>query len=398
MGMVPEPEFGERLTRLLLGGPAADCPLLTPALREPAAAARVDAVTRRVSAALHAPAAAGRGDAVTRRMALGEPFSVVARGDGRVEASAARARYGVFYSRNADGLADRVQIYSLEPVRSAPRLLRGPIFRGVLLAVPAYLAVLIALAPSTIARAVWTVAVLAFLSGQWTNHRWDLTGVRLRPWWVGLSAAVLAVGWLGAGRFGTSSFGVDAVVAVVLVAAAMPTTLARRRPKGPPLSVALPLSVAGYVLQGGASRWLNHHHGHEQQRWAVDLLPVSGHLWRNPMQGRVEVVAPVSGTIVRAVDGYPDESAVVPPYGNHVVIVDRGQTRLFLCHLAEGSVTVTEGQAVSAGEVLGHVGNSGRSTEPHLHLHAVGPDGTAVPLLVEGKPPSRGRLLRGRDR
>jgi murein DD-endopeptidase MepM/ murein hydrolase activator NlpD len=78
--------------------------------------------------------------------------------------------------------------------------------------------------------------------------------------------------------------------------------------------------------------------------------------------------------------------------------VQPDQTRLFLCHLTEGSVAVTEGQPVSAGDVLGLVGNSGRSTEPHLHLHAVGPDGTAMPLLIEGKAPWRGRLLGWRDR
>ncbi|WP_116073951.1 M23 family metallopeptidase [Asanoa ferruginea] len=364
--MPPEPEFGELLTRLLLGGPAADCPLLAPALREPAAAGRIDAVTR-----------------------LGEPLSLVAQGAGRVEVTVGGTRYGVFYSRNADGLADRVEIYPLVPVRSAPRLLRGPVFRGVLLAVPVYLAVVIALSPSTLARAAWTVAGLAFLRGQWTNHRWDLTGVRLRPWWAGLSAAALAAGWLGTG---TASFGhLDLLVAAVIVAAALPATLAGRAPDIPPLSVAHPLGPGhgGYVLQGGASRWLNHHHVHPQQRWAVDLLPVSGTLWRN--SGRAPVVAPVSGTVVRAVDGYPDGPAVAPPYGNHVVI--GGATRLFLCHLAEGSVAVQEGQTVSAGEVVGLVGNSGRSTEPHLHLHAVGPDGAAVPLLIEGSVPWRGRLL-----
>jgi hypothetical protein len=378
---IPEPAFGERLTRALLGGgPAADCPLLAPALREPAAADRVDAVTRRVSAA------------------LGGSLSVVAQGAGRVEASAGRTRYGVFYSRDADGLADRVEIYALEPVRSARRLLRGPVFRAVLLAVPLYLAVLIAISPDTENRAVWTVAALAFVRGQWTNHRWDLTGVRLRPWWAGLSVAALLVGWMGTARIGTASPGhLDVLVAIVLVAAALPATLARRGPRGPALPTALPLDRPAYVLQGGAFRWINHHHGHPHQNWAVDLLPVSGPWWRNPLPARVEVLAPVAGTVVAAVDGHPDEAGA-PPYGNHVVIVQPDQTRLFLCHLTEGSVAVTEGQPVSAGDVLGLVGNSGRSTEPHLHLHAVGPDGTAMPLLIEGKAPWRGRLLGWRDR
>ena len=34
-----------------------------------------------------------------------------------------------------------------------------------------------------------------------------------------------------------------------------------------------------------------------------------------------------------------------------------------------GTVTVKPGDQVRAGEILGHVGNTGSSTEPHLHMH-----------------------------
>jgi hypothetical protein len=282
-----------------------------------------------------------------------------------------------------------------------PRLLRGAVARWVLLAVPVYLALLVAISPGVTVRLVWTVAALAAARGQWTNHRWDLTGVRLRPWWAGAAALVLALGWLCAGRFGTASFAhTDTLVAVVTVAGAFPVTVAARRPKAVAVPARHPLGTdhAAYVLQGGASKWLNHHHRHPQQRWAVDLLPVSGPLLRTDTR-LVEVVAPVAGTVVAAVDGYPDHpapSVTVPAYGNHVVIAHPGPpglTRLFLCHLAEGSVAVREGQPVSAGDLVGYVGNSGRSTEPHLHLHAVGTDDAAVPLVVAGKVPWRGRLL-----
>jgi murein DD-endopeptidase MepM/ murein hydrolase activator NlpD len=41
---------------------------------------------------------------------------------------------------------------------------------------------------------------------------------------------------------------------------------------------------------------------------------------------------------------------------------------LFLPHLRSGSLAVSRGDSVSAGQVLGQVGNSGMSLLPHLHL------------------------------
>ena len=36
-----------------------------------------------------------------------------------------------------------------------------------------------------------------------------------------------------------------------------------------------------------------------------------------------------------------------------------------------GTVRVKVGDTVGVGDLLGHVGNSGSSTEPHLHMHIV---------------------------
>jgi len=84
-------------------------------------------------------------------------------------------------------------------------------------------------------------------------------------------------------------------------------------------------------------------------------------------------VSPCDGVVVAARDDLPDlfPSEVDPenPFGNHVAIQCEDAT-VYLAHLLKGSVTVETGQKVRAGKILGRVGNSGNTTEPHLHVHA----------------------------
>jgi murein DD-endopeptidase MepM/ murein hydrolase activator NlpD len=69
--------------------------------------------------------------------------------------------------------------------------------------------------------------------------------------------------------------------------------------------------------------------------------------------------------------------------GNHV-IVDMGNGRYaFYAHLQPGSLRVKKGDRVRRGQVLGLVGNSGNSTEPHLHFHL---SDSPSPLGSEGVP------------
>lgn len=298
------------------------------------------------------------------------------------------------------------------PRRARP-LSRTAVVRWVLLAAAVYLALRAAFSPTMAIRAVWTVGALALIPALWTNHRWDLTGVRIRPWWAGTVAAVLALGWLRGGQVGSVRLdSISVVVSGLVVIASLPTILAARRTAMVTVPAAVPVcfpfgpSFGGYVVQGGASKLLNHHQPHPEQCWAVDLIPVSGQLIRNAATGAapVEVVAPLGGTVVAAVDGYPDRSPAhlaVPPHGNLVIIeeVSAGVvTRVALSHLAERSIVVTEGQRVAAGDPIGQVGNSGRSTEPHLHIHAVRLSDDAavgVPLMMGTRSPWRGRLFAG---
>lgn len=55
--------------------------------------------------------------------------------------------------------------------------------------------------------------------------------------------------------------------------------------------------------------------------------------------------------------------------GNHVIIQHENGEFSFYLHMKTGSVIVKVGDVVSKGQEIGKLGNSGNSTEPHLHFH-----------------------------
>jgi murein DD-endopeptidase MepM/ murein hydrolase activator NlpD len=69
--------------------------------------------------------------------------------------------------------------------------------------------------------------------------------------------------------------------------------------------------------------------------------------------------------------------------GNHVIIDIGGGYYAFYAHLRPGSIRVKVGDRVKRGQVVGLVGNSGNSTEPHLHFHV---SDANSPLGSEGVP------------
>ena len=72
--------------------------------------------------------------------------------------------------------------------------------------------------------------------------------------------------------------------------------------------------------------------------------------------------APADGTILAATDLYQDQ----PAYGKVIVIATASQTQTLFSHLDD--YAVSEGQQVRKGEIIGTVGNTGKSTGPHVHI------------------------------
>lgn len=116
----------------------------------------------------------------------------------------------------------------------------------------------------------------------------------------------------------------------------------------------------------------------------------------------VPVYAPCTGVVEVAIDGLPDMP--VPQMdrehmaGNHVLLRCAGADVL-LGHLQPGSIKVKAGDQVAVGQLVGAVGNSGNTGEPHLHIHAQ-QAGTALEPISGSPLPIRlnGRFLVRNDR
>lgn len=120
-------------------------------------------------------------------------------------------------------------------------------------------------------------------------------------------------------------------------------------------------------------------------RHIVSTISVESTLaWNQP------VVAVMEGTVVAASDGMPDRHQLcmtkdllclmccgpqhVPPFsalGGNYVILHCGEIFPLYAHLQSGSVLVRPGDIVRPGDVLGRVGNSGASLQPHLHFQVM---------------------------
>lgn len=139
---------------------------------------------------------------------------------------------------------------------------------------------------------------------------------------------------------------------------------------------------------------------HAPERYAIDWVVVDdearraiGPVDRNRsyLAHGKEVIAVADGPIARTRDGMPEGTPPFNPPGQTVetaagnyVMQDLGDGHFaFYAHLQPGSLRVREGDHVVRGQVLALLGNSGNSSEAHLHFHVSDGDD---PLMSEGVP------------
>jgi murein DD-endopeptidase MepM/ murein hydrolase activator NlpD len=112
------------------------------------------------------------------------------------------------------------------------------------------------------------------------------------------------------------------------------------------------------------------------------MKPVSGCIetqgLHGPYRSAVDLGCHVGTTVVAAADGVvirAASSGYNGGYGEVVIISHPNGTQTIYAHLSQ--VSVSNGQKVSQGQVIGASGNTGRSTGPHLHFET---RGTANPF------------------
>ena len=187
--------------------------------------------------------------------------------------------------------------------------------------------------------------------------------------------------------------------------------------EGPVVPITRVGPIIGPPLRGGpwmAANGPNARSGHRRaliptggtatiaQRFAIDYVKLNESntthtgdalVNDNYLAEGVDALAVANGRVVAVKDSIPENvpgvnSRAVPITletvgGNHVIIDIGGGYFAFYAHLKPGSIRVREGQRVRRGEVIGLVGNSGNSTEPHLHFHV---SDSNSPLGSEGIP------------
>lgn len=153
-----------------------------------------------------------------------------------------------------------------------------------------------------------------------------------------------------------------------------------------PVHYRLPFKGTWKVVNGGVEKRDSHSWSLLAQRYAYDFVQVDGAGKTHRGDGKkledyycwgAPVVSPASGVVVTVKDGIRDFPKVGDSAldwktrdfrGNFVIIRHTSGEYSFTAHFKKDSIVVRPGEEVRAGQLLGRCGNSGHSTEPHIHF------------------------------
>lgn len=165
--------------------------------------------------------------------------------------------------------------------------------------------------------------------------------------------------------------------------------------QAPPLSIGPPLRGGDWIAEGGPSNDSYHRRArmvgdgnlYFAQRFAIDYVKISADGLTHSGDPKnnanylcygADVIAVADGKIVATKDATPQNTPdptaraveiTMDTAGGNFVALDLGYHRYALYgHLIPGSLKVKVGDSVKRGQVLAHLGNTGNSTEPHLHF------------------------------
>ncbi|MGV7114963.1 peptidoglycan DD-metalloendopeptidase family protein [Paenibacillus kyungheensis] len=143
---------------------------------------------------------------------------------------------------------------------------------------------------------------------------------------------------------------------------------------------AFPFKGDWFVFWGGNNALINYHYEYESQRYAYDFIQrKDGFSYKgDPLKNESyyafgqPLYAPADGKVVSVLSNIPDNEPVGKmnpkvPAGNEIVIAHSNGEYSVIGHMKKGSALVKVGDMVKTGDKLGLVGNSGNSSEAHLH-------------------------------
>ncbi|WP_298901501.1 peptidoglycan DD-metalloendopeptidase family protein [uncultured Psychroserpens sp.] len=142
----------------------------------------------------------------------------------------------------------------------------------------------------------------------------------------------------------------------------------------------LPFKEEWFVFWGGTNVGQNYHVAYENQQYAYDILIMKdgvSHKGDSKVNENYyvfgkDIIAPCDAKVVEVItgvkDNIPGELNPEQLTGNTVVLQTENEEYLLFAHLKEKSIVVKEGQMVKQGDLMGQCGNSGNTTEAHLHL------------------------------
>jgi hypothetical protein len=147
-----------------------------------------------------------------------------------------------------------------------------------------------------------------------------------------------------------------------------------------------------YIHDGGRNASTNYHNNNDlwllANRYALDIEKLNeyGQTWKNSILRPTEITlynifgdtiySPCDGTILEAIDSFPDNPVGKQgnvEHTNLLVIEKDSSTHVVLFHIRQHSLLAKVQSIVREGTPLALVGNSGRSTVPHLHIGAYNP-------------------------
>jgi len=290
--------------------------------------------------------------------------------------------------------------------------------------IPLFLIGMIALSrqPSIL---LWAVTILAFgfvIANMWATARWDLVGIYLKNVFLVLYLIACVVGYKRIKKpakpqnriLTVLGIGVSILLIVYMSGVNWFTYRGYSAPEGT-IDLVSPLRNNQYiVLHGGSSPFTNAHFHVRPQNYALDIVGLNSFGMRaSSIAGGSDlnnyviygdsVFSPCAGTVAIALDEYDD---LAPPNtdtehlaGNHILIECDG-AEVLLAHLKKGSIVVNEGDSVTSNSVLAQVGNTGNTSEPHLHMHVESGgeprtilNGKAVPFTINNRFLVRGDII-----